>query len=126
MRLLGGVTGSSGGAAGLSGGAARDPGLQPERTALAWRRTAVAAAGVALLCSITAVREGMPIVAVIAAVVAGAIVALSLLRPFHSRIRMSAGSASSAPWPAFVWLVACICAVSALGCALAVAGILRR
>ncbi|WP_176223406.1 DUF202 domain-containing protein [Agreia pratensis] len=108
----------------MPGRPARDPGLQPERTALAWRRTAIAAAGVALVCSITAVRSGALAVAAVAVVIAGAIVGLSLLGPFH--VRMAAEEDRPAPWSALTLLVVCICVVSVLGCALAVGGALSR
>ena len=97
--------------------------MQPERTALAWRRSALAAAGVALVCSITAVRAGVLAVAFMAAVVAGGIVVATLLPVVRSR--MSAVSTGAHPWPALALLAACVCTVSVLGCVLAVVGALH-
>lgn len=82
------------------------------------------AAGVALVCSITAVRTGVLVVALVAAMVAGGIVVASLLPAVRSR--MSAAGHGSHPWPALALLATCVCAVSVLGCALAVAGALQR
>ena len=98
-------------------------GLQPERTALAWQRTAITSLVLQVVAVVLAFRIDLPVLAVVAAVVAGAS-STSLLGIRHRFAQLRDDDRGYSPHEHMVDVAVAAVGAAAVGVALAVAVVL--